>query len=447
MSDFVTVRSAGQQAAAGGLRAEWPIYLLVLCGLGALLHYNVTEVAPRIVNAIETDLKARWLAYPSLLWLAMGAILLAFRTIAWMFYRPVPAVAADQAPRLTVVIPAYNEGAMVLRSIVSVAEADYPEERLEILVIDDGSTDDTWTYIAEAAARYPTRVTAIRQPHNQGKRAALALGFKRAAGDFVVTIDSDSVIEPEALRALVAPFENPKVGAVAGKVLAFNRKGLIPRMLHARYVLAFDLMRAAESSFGNVFCCPGALTGLRTSAIRPLLAEWESQRFLGAACDAGEDRALTNYLLREGYDTVYQGNAVVHTLVPTDYRQLCKMFLRWDRSYVREELRFARIVWKRKGWTRVIALYDRFMTNLRYPIYYGSLGLMAMMISHDPWAAVRIAAVIGMAALCNMLFFLRSERSLHFLWGVLYAYVSIFSLSWIFPYAVVTVRRRGWLTR
>ena len=91
-----------------------------------------------------------------------------------MFYRPPAPATRAEAPPLTVVIPAYNEGAMVLKSIQSVVEADYPHDRLEILVIDDGSRDDTWRYIREAAERYPGLVTALRHEQNRGKRAALA---------------------------------------------------------------------------------------------------------------------------------------------------------------------------------------------------------------------------------------------------------------------------------
>jgi hyaluronan synthase len=424
------------------------LYALVVAGLLAATLYNLHVTLPRFSRILEHHRGLRLIVYPSLLWVAMGTLLLVFRTVVWMFYRPFAAVSAETAPRLTVVIPAYNEGAMVLRSIGSVAESLYPKDRLEILVVDDGSKDDTWQYICAARDRYPELVTALRHERNLGKRAALALGFSQARGEIIVTLDSDSVIDPDALLNLAGPFRDPKVGAVAGKVLVYNRKGIIPRMLHVRYVLSFDLLRCVESAYGNVFCCPGALTALRASAIRPLIGRWKAQRFLGSTCTIGEDRAMTNYLLDAGYNTVYQGSAVVRTIVPTDYRKLCKMLLRWDRSYVREELRFARIVWKRPLLTRFIALYDRVVTNLRFPLYYGSLALLIpLATAYDPWAVGRMLAAIGFMSLCNMLYFLRSERSFEFLWGVAYSYFAIVGLSWIFPYAVVTVRSRGWLTR
>jgi hyaluronan synthase len=174
---------------------------------------------------------------------------------------------------------------------------------------------------------------------------------------------------------------------------------------------------------------------------------WKQQTFLGAPCTFGEDRALTNYLFEAGFDTVYQRSAVVHTVVPAAYAKLCRMFIRWDRSYVREEIRFARIVWKRPMPTRLIALYDRLVTNFRYPVYYWSLVLLVARAAHHPMVLPRMLMVIGLVSLLNMLYFLRSERSADFVYGVVYSYFSFFTLFWIFPYAFVTVRARSWLTR
>ncbi len=103
-----------------------------------------------------------------MLWGIMGTALLAFRTTLWFWYEGSPPSTMEDAPPLTVIIPAYNEGAMVLQSIESVANAHYPHERLQLLVVDDGSTDDTWTYIRQAAARYPELVEAKRLPKNAG---------------------------------------------------------------------------------------------------------------------------------------------------------------------------------------------------------------------------------------------------------------------------------------
>ena len=349
---------------------------------------------------------------------------------------------------LTVVIPAYNEGAMVEQSIESVARSHYPRDRLEILVIDDGSTDDTWQYIERAAARHSGLVSAHRLERNQGKRAALAAGFRRARGSVLVTIDSDSVIEPGTLTAMAGPFRDPKVGAVAGKVAAYNRdRGWLPRMLHVRYILSFDFQRSVQSTYGTVYCCPGALAAYRAQIVHKVLDAWLHQRFLGARCTFGEDRALTNAILAEGYDSVYQGTAVVHTLVPETYSKLCKMYLRWDRSYVREEIRFARIVWRRPPIPMLLSVLEKTVTNLRYPVAWLALVLLASNVVSNPLSLLRVLVAIGIGASFYMLYYLYSERSARFVYGILYAYFAFFTLWWIFPYAVLTVRARSWMTR
>lgn len=423
---------------------------VTILSLLALILYAtvVSDAFEPWARLIERHEWAAMIVRPSALWLTTGMALLLFRTLLWFRYRPAAPCTETDAPRLTVIIPAYNEGAMVAQTIDSVAAAHYPRDRLEIIAVDDGSRDDTWHHIQRAAARWPDRVTTVHFGENRGKRAALEAGIRRANGEIVVTIDSDSRIEPDTLLAIAGPFRDPRVGAVAGKVGVHNRQdGLIPRMLHVRFVLSFDFLRAVQSVFRTVYCTPGALSAYRTAVVQRVLDRWMQQTFLGVRCDIGEDRSLTNYILEQGYDTVYQRSAVVHTVVPNRYRQLCKMYLRWNRSFVREELRFARIVWHRPWRWRLIALADTTITNLRYPVIYAALGLFVIGVVHDPETLLRMLVVIGVTALLYTLYYLRSERSFDFMYGIAYAYYAVFALTWIFPYAVLTARTRGWLTR
>jgi hyaluronan synthase len=439
------------EAAAKTLSAPWywVVYATILGGIVVLVHAHIHGVFLRpLVAAAETHHWARFLIFPSMLWIIMGTLLLVFRTLVWMAYHPFASATMETAPPLTVVIPAYNEGPMVLKSIESVVAAAYPHDRLEIFVVDDGSRDDTWKYIEEAARQWPELVRPVRFAKNQGKRAALAAGFKAARGEVLVTIDSDSALEPGALLAIAGPFRDPKVGAVAGKVGAYNRRaGLLPRMLHVRYILSFDVLRAVESSYGTVYCCPGALTAYRASVVRQVLAPWLQQTFLGAQCTYGEDRALTNWILSLGHSTVYQRSAEVKTVVPTSYKSMCKMFLRWDRSYVREEIRFMGIVWKRPPLSASLALWDRLVTNLRFPVSYATLVLLGVLTWEHPFMFPRFLLAVGIVALFYSLYFLRSERSPDFLFAIAFSYFSFFTMFWIFPYAIFTVRARSWLTR
>ncbi|HET6343458.1 MAG TPA: glycosyltransferase family 2 protein, partial [Myxococcota bacterium] len=267
-----------------------------------------------------------------------------FQSAMWVKYEP---VAPDDAPwpTLTVIIPAYNEGPMVERSIRSVVQADYPLDKLEVMVVDDGSRDDTYFHMLHLRRDHPGAVTLHRFKGNKGKRAALVQGFRAARGEIVLTLDSDSEVEPQTLKAMVMPFKREAcVGAVAGRVRVLNRTTLLGNMLDVQFTIAFDFVRAGQSSIRTVMCCPGALSAFRRDVILPHLDGWSRQTFLGRSVSHGEDQALTNIVLRSGYDTVYQSNAVVLTLVPQTYRQLTRMLTRWDRSYIVEGFSFGRFM-------------------------------------------------------------------------------------------------------
>ena len=123
------------------------------------------------------------------------------------------------------------------------------------------------------------------------------------------------------------------------------------------------------------------------------------------------------------------------------------MYLRWDRSYIREELRFFRIVWKRPPLARAASLFETVLTNLRFPIEYVSSYLWLGLVWNDPILLTRLIALGGMGTAFVLLFYLHSERSMDLVYGVLYACFSAVALFWILPYAAFTARSRSWLTR
>ncbi len=387
--------------------------------------------------------------HPVILLAIFHAGFLVFQTWLYYRYRPFPPRDDLPLPALTVVIPAYNEGAQVRRSIESVAKANYPPELLEVIVVDDGSRDDTRFFMEHARRDFPQLARMLHFAGNRGKRAALEAGFRAARGELVVTIDSDSEIEPDTLRHMVAPFQSdPKVGGVAGRVSVLNRDGLIGAMLDVNYALAFDFGRAAQSAFGAVACCPGALSAFRRDLILPCLREWLDQQFLGRPVSHGEDQALTNIILKQGYETVYQRHAVIHTLAPQRYRQLCKMFLRWERSFVVEGFSFAKFMFTpyraRNRWLPAINFV---LTNLRLLTLYAGLVVIPIKLIERPERLRDYFIAMLLAATFTALYYLRKERSHRFLYGVVYAFYSFLFLQWILPWAVVTVRDERWGTR
>ena len=127
---------------------DWVLCAAILCGFAALIYLSVhNHLLHPLWTEAENHHWMRLILRPSMLWSVMGLLMLGFRTVLWLHYRPFLATSMENAPWLTVIIPAYNEGPMVLKSIESVATARYPRDRLEIFVVDDGSTDDTWQFI------------------------------------------------------------------------------------------------------------------------------------------------------------------------------------------------------------------------------------------------------------------------------------------------------------
>jgi len=373
----------------------------------------------------------------------------AVRTVLWWRYKPYP-LPPGLLPRVTVIIPAYNEGAMVEKAIYSVASSDYPADRLEIICIDDGSRDDTWEYMRRAQQRCPDLIRTIRFPRNRGKREALYAGFTRGRGDYFVTVDSDSVIEADTLKQILAPMlQDPQIGAVAGNVKVYNRTAnLVTRMLWVRFVLSFDFLRASQSMYGFVFCTPGALSAYRREAVFPVLEDWRRQTFLGTPCTIGEDRAFTNLVLRRGYLTAYQRSAVVYTTVPETYRGMCRMFLRWDRSNFREsfiQLSFMFTRYRRQH--RLLPILDFFVRELEFPLSCIFVPLLLISICLYPLVLVKFITALALVSFILTIYYLKVEKDMDFVYGVLYSFYAFLLLKWIRPYAFLTLRDGRWLTR
>lgn len=373
----------------------------------------------------------------------------ALQSVLWLRYRPFALREGAELPFVSVIIPAFNEGPMVENSIRSAARSDYPCEKLEIIVVDDGSRDDTFFHMRHLRREFPDRVRLVRFAGNRGKRAALHEGFKAARGEIVITIDSDSEVEPATVKEMVAPFlADERIGGVAGRVAVLNRDSYISRMLEVQYALAFDFGRASQSAYRTVACCPGALSAFRRSVILPHLDEWTRQKFLGRPVNHGEDQALTNIVLRSGFDTVYQSTAVVHTLAPTTYRQMSRMFVRWDRSYIVEGFSFAKfMLTPYRAGNRVLPVVAFLVSTLRIvALFYLFLGLPALLRTSLS-EFVRAAAALLIGTTFTALYYLRIEKSFRFVYGIAYAVYSVVCLQWILPWALLTVRDERWGTR
>lgn len=366
-------------------------------------------------------------------------------------YKPIESVSDELLPTCTIIVPAYNEGKLVLDTLISLANSDFPEQKMQILAIDDGSKDDTWYWMQQAKIKLGDRLSIYQQPKNQGKRHALYRGFELGTGEIFVTVDSDSVVKKDTVRNLVSPFvTNEKCGAVAGNVLVLNnKKAILPKMLNVSFVMSFEFARSAESVLGSVLCTPGALAAYRSEAVYECLPEWINQTFMGQPSDIGEDRAMTNMILKQGHQVLFQRNSYVLTNVPEDYTGLYKMFIRWGRSNVRENLMMAKYVFKdfRKGpkfGTRLLYIDQTLKIIMAYPFVLFMLFFIAV---HPILFLGSTLLSIMIVSSFSALFYAKRHSISESFWAYSYSILFTFGLFWITPYAIATANKSGWLTR
>ena len=366
-------------------------------------------------------------------------------------YRPEK---ADYEPFCDVIIPVFNEGKYVYETVKSVLACDYDPAKLRIIVVDDGSTDDTAAWIRRAAAEN-ARVKTIFMGKNSGKKHALCAALKVSSSEVVVTIDSDSIVEKDALSRIVKPFADDRVGAVAGNVRVSNiRDGVIPQMMDIIFVFCYEFLRSSQSKCGTVLCTPGALSAYRREAVLPVMEPWLNQRFLGEYTSIGEDRALTCLLLRREWRVVYQSSAVAYTKIPAGYCDVCKMLLRWVRGDIRENILMFPYVFRRFSLVnlRVLGLqlhYIAFNLGIITPICF--IPVLAIYLcfhfSESMFICFYLVLLTLMWAIVPAMIYAKRYSLFKSLYAFVYSIFSVFCLSWIPLYAMLTLRNNKWLTR
>jgi len=375
-----------------------------------------------------------------------------FRTVLWFRYKPQAIEPGEEVdwPYVTVIMPALNEEELIEKSIDSIFASNYPQERFEVVCINDGSTDMTYFYMKRAKRKYGDRLKIINFTKNLGKRKALYSGLKKSRGEIIVTVDTDSKIGRSAIRNIIVPLIKDKTtGAVAGRVAVLNEKqNFLTRMLSIRYSISFNFGRAYQSVYGTVFCCPGALTAYRKTVLQKFIKSWVNQKFLNTHCTYGEDRALTTQILKAGYMTRFQSNALVYTKVPSRFSQMVRMYVRWTRSYLRESILFAKFMFsKYRTKRRVLPIFDFFFLNILHPFHIFSLGIVTYSFFVHPLFILRHIAFLVIFSFLLSLYYLRTNKSLTFLYGIPYALMTAFCMWWLVPFAALTMKNQSWLTR
>jgi len=383
-----------------------------------------------------------WFDVPIFLYsLLVGGYLISRFLFATFYKDSKPLV---ELPTISVVVPVRNEEEHIARTLQQLMESDYPRDRLQVIAVDDCSTDQSIAVMKESQKRYPELVV-MGLEKNAGKRHALAAGMGLATGQVIVFIDSDSFIQPDALRHLVNRFSDPQVAAITGHCDVENIwTNLLTRMQTVRYFIAFRVMKAAESVFDSVTCLSGPIAAYRREVLHEILPEWLNQKFLGQPATFGDDRSLTNSLLRRGYKVVYEFKARVTTIVPEDHRTFLRQQMRWKRSWFRECLIASSFMWRREP-LMALSFYLGFLLPLMGPI----IVLRALIYVPLMQGTAPLMYLVGITLMSAMMSstYLLYRRSRLWLYGIVFCFYYMLVLVWQTPVAVLTSGRNKWVTR
>ncbi len=280
------------------------------------------------------------------------------------------------SPRVAVIVPAYNEEKVVLKTVQSLLEQDYLN--LEIIVVDDGSSDRTYEVARAEFGEHP-RVRIFCIP-NGGKSGALNFGMAQTEADIVVLLDADTVLSRSAVRLLAAHFADPRVGATAGNAKVGNRLNLMTRWQALEYITAQNLERRAFALLNCITVVPGAIGAWRRAAVLELG---------GFASDTlAEDADLTLRLLRAGWKITYEMGAIAYTEAPDTVKGFLKQRFRWMFGTLQATFKHRDTLFRsRYGALGLVTLPNVFLFQIAFP--FVSALLDVYMVFSLLWASLQ----------------------------------------------------------
>jgi hyaluronan synthase len=346
-------------------------------------------------------------------------------------------------PDISFVIACKNEEKSIYKTITSCLESNY-SGKMECITVNDGSDDSTIKEMYRAKNAYGDIVKIISFNENKGKREAMAEGVLVANGEIIVFVDSDSFIKKNTLNLLVKHFLiDKRVGAISGNTTVENKhKNILTKMQSARYGIAYDIFKACESVLGAVTCCPGCFSAYRKNALLKIIPAWRNQKFLGSKSTFGDDRSLTNYILRE-WKVIYCKEAKASTIVPETYKKFFTQQLRWKKSWIREGAAASTFIWKKNPLASI-----SFYINVILPIF-GPIIITYIIINSIKTSQFPLIFLIGsmtMGIMFGSYYYLKSMNK--YWWYVMFfslLYMTV--LVWQMPYAFLKLRDTRWGTR
>lgn len=364
------------------------------------------------------------------------------RYLIALFYRD-KKINPEFLPTVAVIVPVMNEEIHIYETIERCVNNGYPQDKLEVIVINDGSTDNTEAEILRSMKDFS--IVKFRNfTVNRGKRMAITSAVKMTTAEYFVMLDSDTFLDKGAIQQLLQHFQDPKVAAVSGHTKVQNlNENLLTKAQGFKYFISYRLFKSFESVFGTVICAPGCFSAYEADRFRGIMDEWHSKTFFGRRCVAGEDRSLTTLLLKK-YKIKYADKAVASTFAPTTLRAFGVQQKRWMRSWFRESLYVAKFMWK-KNPLPALSFYVMLFISMFAPItLFRESVLMPIFYGVTP---VFYLSALFLIILTQCLFCVLTGKFKFSLYGFIFSLLYFLFLVWLIPVSVFTVTSGNWGSR
>ena len=398
-------------------------------------------------------------------------------------------------PLVTIIVPVKNEEENIRRCVQSCIDSTHSPK--EIIVVNDGSTDQTSKILDQMHKQYPT-LHIIHLSKSLGKKKAIEMATEVAKGEIYVFMDSDCNMANDAIENAVKIFQSDRgIGAVTGhgRVRDVQNGGTLKKMQDVWYDGQFRIIKGMESSFSSLSCCSGAFSAYRRAAVQPFIHAWAHDRFLGEEFKFATDRRLTSFvlgakpisyeksgnnkdqrtdadsyisLLSTGNDSIeamketsdsdgqqedksryrwklkYSPHVRVFIGPPETFSSLLRQQIRWRKSFIRSIFATGGIYWRRPFYVALLYYLQLALKIVRPYIVFKAMILMPLLY-HDYYIAIfYVVSIVFTGMIYGIDFRLRNPGSPLWLYRPLMTVLSTFVFSWLIVYSAITIKKKAW---
>ncbi len=456
-------------------KKRWAVRGLLLAAIGTIIGVKISVILFSVVDA-----------FTGFYMLTTTSVLLFYLVSGWLKYKDPWEYAKvnfdpNYKPLVSILVAVKNEESNIVQCVTSCMNSSY--ENKEVIIVDDGSTDKTPQMLDDLKRNL--NFTVIHLSKNVGKKQAIEKAHDIAKGDIIVSMDSDTLMDSEAVSRAVKIFSvNPKLGAVVahGRVKGAKTGNLLQKIQDAWFDGQFRVVKGAESAYSSVTCCSGSFSAFRREAISKYIHAWAHDKFLGGEFRFATDRLMTGFILgyepknmeqpkadstplnatkpftekdnfelkstienkeQPKWDIEYSKSMNVEIGVPTTFTSFLKQQIRWRKSFIRSVFVFGAIYWKRSFPMNLVYYLGIILRTVRPYILFHSL--LFLPLSGDYITPVFfLTSVFFVGMVHGIDFRLRNPGSSFWLYRPLVTMMTTFIITWLIFVALIRIKDNTW---